>query len=250
MAVYLDLVVLLNFLVDLLLLLGTNRLTGFPPGVKRAAAAAGIGAVYSGACLLPGFLFLGNTLWRLVFLSLMASVAFGWNRSALKRGGIFLLLSMALGGMAVGFGKGGFGMLVLSAVGVWLLCRVGFGGKVGQEYIPIEVTHNGNSRHYIALRDTGNTLRDPITGERVLVLSADAAMELCDLSPEHLNRPMETILTHPGFRLIPYRAVGQPGSMLLGVRADVTMEGKRRKAVVAFAPEIIGRGECYQALVC
>ena len=250
MAVYLDLVVLLNFLVDLLLLLGTNRLTGFPPGVKRAAAAAGIGAVYSGACLLPGFRFLGNTLWRLVFLSLMASVAFGWNRSALKRGGIFLLLSMALGGMAVGFGKQGFGMLVLAAVGVWLLCRVGFGGKIGQEYIPIEVAHNGNNKRCIALRDTGNTLRDPITGERVLVLSADAAMELCGLSQEHLSRPMETMLAHPGFRLIPYRAVGQPGSMLLGVRADVTMEGKRHKAVVAFAPEIIGRGECYQALVC
>lgn len=250
MAVYMDLVMMLNFLVDLLLLLGTNRLTGFPPGAKRAAAAAGIGAIYSGACLLPGFLFLGNTLWRMVFLSLMASIAFGWNKSAVKRGGIFLLLSMALGGVAVGLGKQGFGMLILAAVGVWLLCRVGFGGKIGQEYIPIEVSHNGSNRTYIALRDTGNTLRDPITGERVLVLSADAAMELCGLTAEELRCPMETMLAHPGFRLIPYRAVGQPGSMLLGLRADVAMEGKRRKAIIAFAPEVIGRGECYQALVC
>ena len=250
MAVYLDLVMLLNFLVDLLLLLGTNRLTGFPPGCKRAAAAALIGSAYSGACLLPGFRFLGNTLWRLVFLSLMASVAFGWNKSAVKRGGIFLLLSMALGGMAVGLGKQGFGMLVLAAMGVWLLCRVGFGSKIGQEYLPIEVSHNGRNQTYIALRDSGNTLRDPITGERVLVLSADAALELCGLTAGDLCRPMETMLAHPGFRLIPYRAVGQPGSMLLGIRADVTMEGKRRRAVVAFAPEAIGRGECYQALVC
>lgn len=250
MAVYLDLVMLLNFLVDLLLLLGTNRLTGFPAGVKRAAAAAGLGAVYSGACLLPGWTFLGNTLWRLIFLSLMASIAFGWNKSAWKRSGIFLLLSMALGGMAVGLGKGGFGMLLLAAAGVWFLCRVGFGGKIGQAYIPIEVAHNGNRKTYIALRDTGNTLRDPITGEGVLVLSAEAAMDLCGLLPEQLNRPMETMLAHPGFRLIPYRAVGQPGSMLLGLRAEVTLEGKQRKAVVAFAPETIGRGDCYQALVC
>ena len=250
MAVYLDLVIILNFLVDLLLLVGTNRITGFPPGVKRAAAAAGLGGIYSGVCLLPGFFFLGNTLWRLVFLSLMASVAFGWNKSAVTRGGIFLLLSMALGGMAVGLGKQGFGMLILGAIGVWVLCRVGFGGKTAQEYIPIEVAHNGKNRRFIALRDTGNTLRDPITGERVLVLSADAALDLCGLTAEDLHRPMETMLTHPGFRLIPYRAVGQPGSMLLGLRADVTMEGKCRKAVVAFAPEVIGRGECYQALVC
>lgn len=250
MAVYLDLAILLNFLVDFLLLLGTNRLTGFPAGAKRAALAAALGAVYSGACLLPGFRFLGSTLWRLVSLGLMASIAFGWNQSAWKRSGIFLLLSMALGGIALGFGQGGFGMLILGAAGVWLLCRIGFGGTVGQEYVPIQVTCGGRSLNLIALRDTGNTLRDPITGERVLILSPDAAQTLWGLTDENLRRPMETILTHPGFRLIPYRAVGQPGSMLLGIRADVVIGGKRQRSVVAFAPERIGRGECYQALVC
>ena len=38
--IYLDLVVILNFLVDFLLLLGTNRLSGFPASPLRAAAAA------------------------------------------------------------------------------------------------------------------------------------------------------------------------------------------------------------------
>ena len=55
MTVYLDLVMVLNFLVDFLLLLGTNRLSGFPPGIWRCGAGALVGAVYSGACLLPGF---------------------------------------------------------------------------------------------------------------------------------------------------------------------------------------------------
>lgn len=250
MAVYLDLAIGLNFLVDFLLLLGTNRLTGFPAGAKRAALAAALGAVYSGACLLPGFRFLGSTLWRLVSLGLMASIAFGWNQSAWKRSGIFLLLSMALGGIALGFGKGGFGMLLLGAAGVWLLCRIGFGGTVGQEYVPIQVSVGGKSLNLIALRDTGNTLRDPITGERVLILSPDAARTLWGLSEGDLRHPMETILARPGFRLIPYRAVGQPGSMLLGIRADVVIGGRQQRSVVAFAPERIGRGECYQALVC
>ena len=40
MAVYLDLVMLLNFLVDYLLLLGTNRLSGSPMTPGRCALAA------------------------------------------------------------------------------------------------------------------------------------------------------------------------------------------------------------------
>ena len=89
MTVYLDLVMLLNFLVDFLLLLGTNKLSGFPPDPMRAAVGGVIGAVYSGVCLLPSFRFLSSLLWRTVFLGLMAAVAFGWNRSAIKRAGVF-----------------------------------------------------------------------------------------------------------------------------------------------------------------
>ena len=77
MAVYLDLVMLLNFLVDYLLLLGTNRLSGSPMTPGRCALAAVLGSVYAGACLLPGFRFLGNFLWRCVSLGLMAVLAFG-----------------------------------------------------------------------------------------------------------------------------------------------------------------------------
>ena len=54
MEVYLDILMLLNFLVDFLLLTGTNRLAGFPPGAGRAALAAALGAegdtVVSGLC--------------------------------------------------------------------------------------------------------------------------------------------------------------------------------------------------------
>ena len=48
--VYGDVVMALNFLVDFLLLMGTDRLAGFPAAAGRCALAAGLGAVYSGAC--------------------------------------------------------------------------------------------------------------------------------------------------------------------------------------------------------
>ena len=48
MRVYLDLVILLNFLVDYLLLLGTNRISGFPLTPGRTALAAVLGGIYFG----------------------------------------------------------------------------------------------------------------------------------------------------------------------------------------------------------
>ncbi len=252
MLVYLDLVVLLNFLVDFLLLLGTNRLAGFPSEGKRLLSAAALGGIYSAGCMLPGFRFLGNVLWRLVSLAGIAGIAFGWNRSTLKRCGVFVLLSMALGGIALGIGRANIPSLLLAAAGVWVLCRIAFGGSIGQSsYIPVEITYGKTSVNLIALQDSGNTLRDPITGERVIVVSADVAEKLTGFTKSQLRIPLETITRYPaaGLRLIPYRAVGQAGGMLLGMRFDnVKIGARRQSAVVAFAAEGLGNEEMYQGL--
>ena len=252
MGVYLDLVVLLNFLVDLLLILAANRLAGYPTGLGRGIGAAALGGVYSGWCMIPGFRFLGNTLWRVVVLGIMAVIAFGWNRSAVQRGAVFLLLSMALGGIAVGFGKGSFGTLLAAAWVVWLLCRISFRGNVGsREYLPVELSWEGKRMSLIALRDTGNTLRDPLTGRPVLVAGADVAWELLGLTQQQLEHPLETMASAKiaGMRLIPYNSVGQPGSLLLAVIIPVVkVEKYTGKYLVAFAPQELGRGEVYRML--
>lgn len=251
MTVYLDLVMGLNFVVDLLLLLGTNRLSGFPPGWGRVLPAALLGGIYAGACMLPTFRFLGNGLWRVVSLGSMGLIAFGLNRSAIKRTGVFLLLAMSMGGIAAGMGRSDFGMLTISALIVWLLCKIGFGNRIGgREYVPITIRSGEVAVSLTALKDTGNTLRDPITGEQVLVISSEYAHTLTGLSETQLRLPMETMLSGSvsGARLIPYRGVGQPGSMLLAKRFDVMIGNQKRNALVAFAPERIGNGEIYQAL--
>lgn len=252
MVVYLDLVMVLNFLVDFLLLLGTNRLSGFPAQPWRCAGGALLGAVYSGACLLPGFRFLGNFLWRCVSLSLMGAMAFGCDAGALKRGGIFLLLSMAMGGIALSLGRGDVPSLVLCAALCLLLSLVSFGGQVGgREYVPLKIAYDGRTASIIALKDTGNTLRDPVTGEQALIISAEIASRLTGLTAEQLQHPMETLVFRPipGLRLLPYRSVGNAGGFLLAKRFDdVTIGEKRQSALVAFAAEGLGRGEIYQAL--
>ncbi len=252
MTVYLDLVMGLNFLVDLLLLLGTNRLSGFPPGLGRSSAAAALGAAYAGACMLPGFRFLGNYFWRMVFLALIGTVAFGMNRSAWKRTGVFIILSMAMGGIAHCTEKRDFPVLVLSGVMILILCRVGFGNQIGgREYVPVIVTEGEKRASVMALKDTGNTLRDPVTGEQVLVLGPAEAKTLLNLNVWQLRNPVQTLMENPGrcLRLIPYQAVGQSGGMLLGKRfSDVRLGNRKASLVIGFSPEVIGNGEVYQAL--
>lgn len=251
MTVYLDLVILLNFLVDWLLLMGTNRIVGYPPGGKRTALAAVFGAGYAAVCMMPGFGFLGNIIWRIVSLGAMAAIAYGWNASTLRRGLIFVLLSMALGGLALGMGKGGFSSIVFAAAGLVGICALGFRTPPGmQKYQPIEILWQGKKYSVTALVDTGNTLRDPITGELVTVLGADMG-EKMGIPSELLKDPVGTLMGGklPGARLIPYRAVGQPGGMLLGLKMEqVRLNNRSISPIVAIARENIGAGEGYQAL--
>ena len=252
MTVYVDLLMLLNFLVDLFLLVGTNRLAGYLPDWKRAAAAAAVGSIYAGVCLLPGMHFLGNSLWRMVALACMAAIAFGMDRSAVRRGALFLLLSMAMGGIAMGIGSGGFRMLCLAALGVSFLCGVGFHGTSGQKFVPVEICFGGRQLKATLLRDTGNTLRDPLTGQSVMVLDAEAAKTLLGLEAHQLRTPLETMTAGKisGLRLIPYKTVGHPCGMLLAVRCeDVRIGSRRGSALVAFAPDGFGKHAGYQGLV-
>ena len=251
MTVYLDLVVLLNFLVDGLLLIGANRLSGHPAGWKRCAVAAILGGVYAGICMLPQFCFMGNLGWRMVCLAGMSVIAFGWNLGALRRGTVFVLLSMALGGMAIGLGRGDIPSLILAAGGVALLCAVGVKSPLGmKKFLPVELKWRGQQLKLTALVDTGNTLRDPITGGGVLVVGPDVGRKM-GISREMICDPI-TALTKgdvPGARLVPYRAVGKPGGMLLMVRAEqVCLDGRIISPMVAFAPEQIGNHDGYQAL--
>lgn len=247
MAVYWEGVVIFNGVVDFLLILATNQLTCAPRRMGSAVRASALGGAYAGMCLLPDFRFLNHGLWQTVFLGLLIWLAFGWSWAGLRRGLVFVLLSMTLGGLATGTGVTDYlGILVCASI-LWLLCRVGFSGnRQATDLVDVELNWQGRRLSLTALRDTGNTLRDPISGEQVLICGADVGEELTGIPQSLFADPTQLALSGklPGMRLLSYRTVGLQGSVLPAVRLrGCRVDGVVADPLVAFAPEVIGCGE-------
>lgn len=242
------LVAFLGFMVHFLLVLGTNRLCGCTTRWKQAILAGLLGGIHAGACLLSGFGFLAQMHWRVIVLLLSAWTAFRYGGAMLRRGALFVLLHLAVGQIALGE----VWPFLLATGVICLLCGTGLGPEQPKgEYAAVTITHGGRTVHLTALVDTGNTLKDPISGHRVLVVDSDVAWKLLGMDPTLLQKPLDTFTSHftAGLRLIPYQTVGQPSGMLLGLRADeLKINGKSQMQIVAFAPQKIGEGKPFQAL--
>ena len=222
--VYLDRVVLLNLAVDYLLLLATARLAGLPLRRRRLALAAALGALYAAAVFLPGCRMLAHPACRLAAGVAVCRLAWRRERRPWRLTALFFLLSGALAGLllAAGLAAGSPGailsrvyyadiswpVLLGSAIGFGLLLHLVFrqGARhEGGELMDVTVSLQGRRLQLRALHDTGNTLRDPVSGQPVLVLEQGALGELwppqaaeiiaMDLPPEEkmarLHRPVE-----------------------------------------------------------
>ena len=105
-----------------------------------------------------------------------------------------------------------------------------------------------------ALLDTGNTLRDPLTGEGVVVAGRDALAALLPGSKvtEGELRDPAVLLPRlakqfPGvrLRLVPFHAVGVEAGLLLALRC----RAGKRPVLVAFSPTAVGGQGAYNALL-
>lgn len=246
---YLDVLWFLNFVVDFLLLIATNRLSGYPTVAWRTVLAAMLGGLYGSVCVLPGFLFLAGTVWRGVFLLLIGMLAFGVNKDSVRRCVLFILLSMASGGIALGLGSGGVTSVILCALFVCAMCMFGLRGRVGKRFLPVEIRYKGKSHRFTALIDTGNSLVDPITGQQALVVSSKLGQRLLGEGEMEFSDPVKIIENMKGGRLIPYHTVGHNGGLMAAKYfRDVTIGKWRGSCLVAFSPQELGRGEAYEAL--
>lgn len=282
MTIYVDTLFLLNALLNYLLLLGSAWLGGTPAKRGRFLGAAVAGGLYAVGCAVPGLAFLCALPCKIVSLALMLLIAVGAGRGTVKFGLIFLALSLAFGGLVLAvlqiFGTGllllngaayypvSAGALVLTAAAVYLLARTVLARvarHTGGELVELELRFGVRSARLTALRDTGNTLTDPASNRGVLVAEWPVAKALLPPSaaewlegdgfgqPADLLPRLTRTVPEGKWRLIPYRAVGTGGGLLLAMRCDTVRVGKRpvQGALVAFSPTPLSDGGGYTALI-
>lgn len=270
MTVYVDVVFVLNFAVNYLLLRASARLGAAAIRRGRLACGALLGAAYAVLVYLPGLRWLSVFPVKLLCAAGMIVLSFGWRRSSLRLAAVFGGMTLALCGAVYGVEllKGGqaryradalfypvsFFSLLLTAAAVSLAGRLLLPKLTfaADSILPLTLRLDGRSVHLSAIRDSGNTLRDPLTGEEVLTVYWKAARPLFPfaLSEEAVASPAALALRLKTYapRLIPYRAVGVSSGLLLAFPCEITLNNQTKNGLVALSPTPVSERGAYEAL--
>lgn len=274
MTVYVDLLFGLNMVINYLMLRGSAALSGVPVTLWRLLAAAGLGGVYAVVTVVPGLAFLQEWIFQMLCAGLMLLIAFGLKRNTVKQGLFFFALSFAFGGAVLLLVQavepdfvllGGRAYYAVSIPAMLLLAGVcyavaavvlkGCGTHTGGDVIDAELILGQRRLSVKALRDTGNTLRDPISGNAVMVVDGQMLVKLFpDLSitrkqmedPVSLMECLSARYPKCRFCLICYHAVGVQSGLLLAVRCRGRIGKCVQPMLAAFSP--VELGDTFHAL--
>lgn len=226
-----------------MLMLAVNQLKSRKNRPLPMALGALLAGAYAWACAATELSFLQEGSCQAAAWLLVCLLGFARGPDPVGSSLLFSLLRMALETLGQARPGSWVAPLILGAA-YWLTCRRGKSGL-----IPVELEHGGKRLRIMALPDTGNSLRDPLSGQPVLVLDAAGAKSLLGLTSLQLADPVSALADLPGYRLIPYKSVNCANGFLLARTLNGRLAGgKKEKLVVAFSPQILDDTGKFQAL--
>ena len=259
--VWLDTCFAINFCADYLICLTSMRLCSAPLRRGRCALAAALGALWAVAAAV-GPDFFSSPGGKLLGAAALCLCAFYGRREFVRLCAAFLALSAALGGavwalslragVAIALSPG---LLIFSFSLFWALFEVLLRGAAGnreREFLDVELRFLGRSAGFRALADTGNSLRDPVTDEKVMLVSPAALRAVFGEYDAlfSLSEPTEILSAAAGLdalrgrlRLVPFSAVNSRGLLVAFRPESLTVGGEpRRDLLVALSPSASGEG--------
>ena len=264
MVIYVDILLCVNALADYLLLLVAAKLCRFPLSRARAAIGAAVGGLFSLFMLLPPLPAAALTPLQLGSALLCCAAAFGIKplRTLLKSTAALYLCSTALAGIllllqsktnGVLYANGSFyaDISPLFLFGSTVLFYLLLSGAQRLFFSPsqahtaqLTLKAGENAIACSCICDSGNTLTDPISGSRAVLLRESLAAAL--LSEEQLSAARQTLRSETpavypkGFCLLPCSTVAGsrtlPAFLLPAGCACIKAAGKtHRLGAVALA---------------
>lgn len=262
MYVYADILLALNWIMNVAILLGTCKIAGATPRLVRVCVSAGLGALLALVMLLPDGAFMRWPGAKILISFMMVAIAFyplpcrRWPVVL----AVFYLTSFTLGGLVLAMlyfmdastylTNGVFTMrhaswvtilsaaVILCLLGHWTWGRLARRRWQPKFIMPIRIYLAGKDVRILALMDSGNCLKDPISHLPVVVaeyasirpiLPPDVSV-LFDKTEEEAWLDLLHDLPHEWvsrLHIVPYSSLGNKGGLIIGFRPDyLTMEEK------------------------
>lgn len=290
MTIYLDLIFIENVLMNYIILFATTIIVKNKTkhqGLKLLLSSS-IGSVYAIIVYLDILSIYSTLLAKVILSVVMVYIAFSPNniKQLLKQILIFYLTSFIFGGCTfaliyflkpenVRINNGVFvgiypiKVTLIAGAIAFIITQIAFKLNKSRlstknQYLDIEIFYKDKSVRVMALLDSGNLVKDPISNLPVVILEKDIFRKL--VSEEFLNY-IEGILggdvqdykdlqeDQSKIRMVPFMSIGKENGMLTGIRIDkikiITEDGEieKRNVIVCIYNKKLTNDNKYNALV-
>lgn len=255
MTIYLDVVIVENLIMNAIITYATAIVTKSKMNHIRIIIASLIGAIYSVLSYISGLPIFSNLFFKIFLSIIMVYIAF--NPKEMKVLGkqilLFYLTSFLFGGVAFamiyvikpqeilmknGLFLGTYplktvfvGAIVASIILITAFKVVKSKITKKDMYCEVTIRLQGKFKNIYVMIDTGNLLKDPISGMPVIVVEHT---QLYDILPKEILDNLEAILGGDlekiserikkeyltKLKVIPYSSLGKQNGMLLGMKAE------------------------------
>lgn len=290
MTIYVDIIIVENLIMNLIILYATGLILKIKVSFFRLLLASLIGAIYAALQYISNMKILSNIMIKTFLSIIIIWVAFHPQnmKKMCKQLLLFYLTTFTFGGVATYLIyvlkpqniiiKNGMyvGTYVLKVIFIGAILGTGIlliSFKISKNKISkkdmickILIKLNGKEITLNTMVDTGNMLREPITGNPVAVVEKNS---LYDVLPKEILNNTESILGGdfgkipedikqeyiPKLKFIPFSSLGKQNGMLIGIKPEKLkvineeMEEERADAIIGiYNKSLTKRGE-YNALI-
>lgn len=289
MTIYIDIIIVENLIMNYIILYAVGLISKNKIYYFKIFLASLIGAIYSIIKYISKISIYSNSIFRIVLSIIMVYIAFNPQniKKMCKQLILFYLTTFTFGGVAI------YLIYVLKPqdiiikngmfVGTYVLKVIFIGAIIGSIILivafkiaknkinkndmmcKIKITLNGKEKILNTMIDTGNMLKEPITGNPVVVVEKTV---LYDLLPKDILNNIESILGGDfekipedikneyisRLKIIPFSSLGKQHGMLIGIKPEKLevineqVEEKNNAIIGIYNKSLTKRGE-YNALI-
>ncbi|MCI8640362.1 MAG: sigma-E processing peptidase SpoIIGA [Clostridia bacterium] len=290
MTIYVDIIIIENLIMNFIILYATGLILKIKNSFFRLLIASLVGAIYSALQYITNMKILSNIVIKTILSIIIINIAFHPQniKKMCKQLLLFYLTTFTFGGVAtyliyilkpqnIIIKNGMFvGTYVLKVIFIGAILGTGIllisfrisKNKISKKDMvcKIKIKLNGKETILNTMVDTGNMLREPITGNPVIVVEKNS---LYNLLPKEILNNTESILGGdfgkipedmkqeyiPKLKFIPFSSLGKQNGMLIGIKPEKIkvinedIEEEKENAIIGiYSKSLTKRGE-YNALI-